>query len=148
MLHCHWHYHAQYSVVVHCARFDGLTGGNISVAQAAIADISTPESKSAQFWIYRRSIRVRVNFRALSGRQTFRPKRSIVVYTSHAVLVCRWLNLNQCLLFNNFFPETLRRIRGRIHIRWLQSFRNVIFGLHNQNFAVPFISTFLFPSRL
>ena len=45
------------AIVLFCARFlDGVTGGNISVAQAVIADVTTPETRAKGFGIFGASL--------------------------------------------------------------------------------------------
>jgi len=74
-----------YGIIIHnlpllfiARALDGITGGNISIAQATIADITAPKDR-AKFWTYWRGIWSRFYCWTLHRRQTFGSSNSTLV---------------------------------------------------------------------
>lgn len=67
--------------------FDGVTGGNIPVAQAVIADITPPEQRAKNFGLWC-SIWLRLYYWSLYRGKAFRSLYCQLVHRRYTVLVC------------------------------------------------------------
>lgn len=124
--------------------FDGITGGNISVAQAAIADISTPETRARNFGFIGAAFGLGLIIGPYIGGKLSDP--NLVSWFNPATpfwFAAGLSFINVCsVLF--LFPETLTGIRKKVIIDWLQSIKNIIAGFKMKALRVPFVSSFLF----
>jgi len=132
---------------------DGLTGGNISVAQSAIADISTPQNKSKNFGLIGAAFGLgfvigpylggklgsieTVNWAAQIFPSWVASSSTLPLW--FATILCA---LNIILLFF-IFPET---IREKLHkpFTLLAPFKNIVNTLKLENLRVAFATIFLF----
>lgn len=124
--------------------FDGLTGGNVSVAQAAIADISTPQTRARNFGFIGAAFGLGLIIGPFLGGKLSDPNS--LSWFSPAVPFwfaagLSFLNVLSVLLF---FPETLQGVKKVVHIKWLQSFRNIAKAYTLKALRAPFVSSFLF----
>ncbi len=124
--------------------FDGLTGGNISVAQAAIADISTPETRSRNFGFIGAAFGLGLILGPYIGGKLSDP--NLVSWFSPATpfWFAAGLSLINVITLTTIFPETLKTFKQKMRIDWLQSFRNLGRAYTLKVLRIPFISTFLF----
>ena len=126
--------------------FDGITGGNISVAQAAIADISTPETRARNFGYIGAAFGLGLIIGPYIGGKLSDPE--LVSWFSPATPFwfaagMSFVNIISVLFL---FPETLTglRDRARVRIQWLKSVRNIVAAYRLKSLRVPFVSSFLF----
>lgn len=104
---------------------DGATGGNIAVAQAAVADVTKPEDRAKSFGLIGAAFGLGFIFGPLIGGKLADP--SLVSWFGptvpfwFAALLCS-VNLVSVLLF---FPETLKTDVAHRAFRWLASVTNV-----------------------
>jgi DHA1 family tetracycline resistance protein-like MFS transporter len=124
--------------------FDGLTGGNISVAQAAIADITKPENRVKAFGLVGAIFGVGFILGPYIGGTLSDP--SLVSWFSAATpfWFAALLSFFNALSVFFFFPETHLVKNPSLVIYWNKSFRHIA-----QVFALPshiwlFVTLFLF----
>lgn len=124
--------------------FDGITGGNISVAQAAIADISTPENRARNFGFIGAAFGLGLIIGPYVGGKLSDP--NIVNWFSPATpfWFAAGLSLINVISVLIFFPETLTGIRNKFNIQWLRSVKNIAAAYRLKALRIPFISSFLF----
>ena len=126
--------------------FDGFTGGNISVAQAAIADISTPDNRARNFGFIGAAFGLGLIIGPYIGGRLSDP--NFVSWFSPATPfwfagALSFINVMSVLFL---FPETLTGIRKKFNIQWFKSIKNIIAAYGMKQLRAPFISSFLFQS--
>jgi DHA1 family tetracycline resistance protein-like MFS transporter len=124
--------------------FDGLTGGNISVAQAAIADISTPDSRARNFGFIGAAFGLGLIIGPYLGGKLSDPNLVSWFNPATPFWFAAGLSLINVLSVLTFFPETLTTIRKKVNIEWLRSIKNIISAYGMKALRVPFVSSFLF----
>lgn len=124
--------------------FDGITGGNISVAQAAIADISTPINRARNFGFIGAAFGLGLIIGPYIGGKLSDP--NIVSWFSPATpfWFAASLSLINVISVLIFFPETLTEVRNKFNIQWLRSVKNIVAAYRLKALRIPFISSFLF----
>lgn len=124
--------------------FDGITGGNISVAQASIADISTPENRSRNFGFIGAAFGLGLIIGPYIGGKLSDP--NLVSWFSPATpfWFAAGLSFINVLSVIILFPETLKNIQRHFHIQWLKSFRNIVSAYGMKALRIPFITSFLY----
>lgn len=124
--------------------FDGITGGNISVAQAAIADITDPEHRAKNFGLLGAAFGLGFIIGPYIGGKLSDP--SIVSWFSvttpfwFASILCA-LNIISVFLF---LPETHLQKNVSLVIAWGKSFTNIIHAYTYKGLRTIFTTTFLF----
>ena len=124
--------------------FDGVTGGNISVAQAAIADISNPQNRARNFGFIGAAFGLGLIIGPYLGGKLSDP--NLVHWFSAATPFwfaagLSFVNVISVLIL---FPETLQGIKRRIDIQWLRSIKNIVAAYRLKSLRIPFISSFLY----
>ena len=124
--------------------FDGITGGNISVAQAAIADVTTKENRTKTFGLIGAAFGMGFIIGPYIGGKLSDP--SIVSWFNAATpfwfaAILSFLNIISVFLF---FPETNQHIQKTLHINWIKSIRNIIHAYMIKNLRTLFATNFLF----
>lgn len=124
--------------------FDGITGGNISVAQAAIADVSTPLTRARNFGFIGAAFGLGLIIGPYIGGKLSDP--NLVSWFNPATPFwfaagLSFINVMSVLIL---FPETLTGIRQTVSIQWTKSVRNIIAAVRMKALRIPFVSTFLF----
>ncbi len=124
--------------------FDGITGGNISVAQAAIADISTPATRARNFGFIGAAFGLGLIIGPYLGGKLSDP--NLVHWFSPATpfWFAAGLSFVNVMSVLFLFPETLNGLRKKVTIDWLQSFHNIMAAFRLKALRVPFLSSFLF----
>jgi MFS transporter, DHA1 family, tetracycline resistance protein len=124
--------------------FDGITGGNVSVAQAAIADISNPDNRARNFGYIGAAFGLGLIIGPYLGGKLSDP--GLVSWFSPATpfWFAAGLSLINVISVLILFKETLIGIREGFKIQWLKSLRNVRAAYKLKRLRVPFVSTFLF----
>ncbi len=126
--------------------FDGFTGGNISVAQAAIADISTPENRARNFGFIGAAFGLGLIIGPYIGGRLSDP--NFISWFNPATPfwfagILSFINVMSVLFL---FPETLTGIRKKFKIQWFKSIKNIVAAYGMKQLRAPFISSFLFQS--
>ncbi|HEX3095720.1 MAG TPA: MFS transporter [Patescibacteria group bacterium] len=124
--------------------FDGITGGNISVAQAAIADVSTPENRSRNFGFIGAALGLGLIIGPYIGGKLSDPNLVSWFNPATPFWFAAGLSLINATSVIFFFPETLTGIKKHFSIMWFKSVHNVGAAFRMKALRVPFISTFLF----
>lgn len=124
--------------------FDGITGGNVSVAQAAIADVSTPTTRARNFGFIGAAFGLGLIIGPYLGGKLSDP--NLVSWFNPATPFwfaagLSFINIMSVLIL---FSETLKGLRARVKIQWLKSVRNIIAAYRLKALRVPFASSFLF----
>lgn len=132
-------------VLLFLSRFlDGVTGGNISVAQAAIADVTTPDKRARNFGLIGAAFGLGFIIGPYLGGKLSDP--SIVPWFSATTpfifaAILSFINVISILLF---FPETLKVKNHNLVIKWTRSVSNVYHATINKELRVLFGTVFLF----
>jgi DHA1 family tetracycline resistance protein-like MFS transporter len=131
---------------------DGLTGGNISVARAVIADVSAPEHRARNFGIIGAAFGMGFVMGPYIGARLAVPHASVfgLFNTPH------WFNaatpfwftailstLNTVLMFA-ILPETHQHINNRLKIAWNKSLHNIARAAALPGLRTVFTSELLF----
>ena len=124
--------------------FDGITGGNISVAQAAIADISTPDNRSRNFGFIGAAFGLGLIIGPYIGGKLSDP--NLVHWFSAATpfWFAAGLSFINVMSVIFLFPETLTNIRSKVSIQWFRSIKNIVSAYGMKTLRIPFISSFMY----
>lgn len=131
---------------------DGVTGGNLSVARAVVADVSTPEHRTRNFGFIGACFGFGFVFGPYIGARLASPNTSFfgLFNTPHwfGPAVPFWFTailsaLNVVLLLS-FLPETHRHINNRLKLAWNQSLSNIKKAALSPGLRVVFSANFLF----
>jgi len=121
---------------------DGFTGGNISIAQSAIADISDKTNKARNFGMIGMAFGLGFVIGPYIGGKLSDP--TIVSWFSFdtpfwLAVILTFVNI---ILVIRLFPETLKTIKEG-HIDLLAGFKNIRKAIHNENLRTIFLVIFL-----
>lgn len=124
--------------------FDGITGGNISVAQAAIADVTTPQNRTKSFGLIGASFGFGFIIGPYIGGKLSDP--SFVSWFNAATpfffaAALSAINITSVFLF---FPETNLYRQHDLKINWFKSIKNIIHAYMLKNLRRLFLVNFLF----
>lgn len=123
---------------------DGITGGNIAVAQASVADVTKPEGRAKSFGLIGAAFGLGFILGPFIGGKLADP--SLVSWFGptapfwFAALLAT-VNFASVLLF---FPETLKTDVAHRAFRWLAALTNVTKAWRTQNLRTLFAVMFLF----
>jgi DHA1 family tetracycline resistance protein-like MFS transporter len=123
--------------------FDGLTGGNIAVAQAAITDVTLPENRAKNFGMIGAAFGLGFIFGPFLGGKLSDP--TLVSWFNPATPfyfagILALLNVISILLF---LPETHKNIQV-VKIAFNRSIRNIITAFSQPKIKKLYISSFFF----
>ncbi|MCB2290558.1 MFS transporter [Clostridium sp. CS001] len=122
---------------------DGFTGGNISIAQSAIADISTPETKSRNFGLIGMAFGLGFIIGPYIGGKLADP--TIVSWFTYATPF--WLSVIltsiNILLVLLYFPETLVNATKSAKVSALTGFKNIKKAFTYKDLRTMFLVGFL-----
>lgn len=123
---------------------DGITGGNISVAQAAIADVTAPEDRAKNFGLIGAAFGLGFILGPYIGGKLSDP--TVVSWFSASTpfwfsAILSFLNVLSVLFL---FPETLKFVTQHIHVTWDRSIRNIIEAFNFKDLRALFSTVFLF----
>lgn len=124
--------------------FDGVTGGNISIAQAAIADVTTPQNRAKNFALIGAAFGLGFIIGPYIGGKLSDP--SIVPWFNATTpfifaAILSFINVISIILF---FPETLKEKNHNLKIKWTRSVTNIYHATINKELRVLFGTVFLF----
>ena len=103
---------------------DGFTGGNISVASSAMADLSTPEDKPKNFGLIDMAFGLGFIIGPfIGGVLSYSSVHPLFTYATPFIFAAGLAVLNIYWVFR-FLPETLK-IRGNARLNLLTGFRNI-----------------------
>lgn len=124
--------------------FDGITGGNISVARAALADISTPQNRAKTFGLFGAAFGIGFVLGPNLGSKL--SDSSIVSWFNPTTpfwfaAILAAINVVSLIFI---FEETLKTLGKDIHIKWSQSIRNITKAYFLVDLRSLFMTNFLF----
>jgi DHA1 family tetracycline resistance protein-like MFS transporter len=137
--------------------FDGITGGNVAVAQAAIADVTAPEHRTRNFGLMGAIFGLGFILGPYIGGKLATPGVTLLhIGVLKFLTTPHWFNaatpfwfaailaaINTCMVLINF-PETLSRIQHHIKIEWNRSVHNIIKAATLPGLRNIFPTVFLF----
>lgn len=124
--------------------FSGLTGGNISVAQAAIADITPPKDRAKTFGLIGAVFGIGFILGPYIGGKLSDPAVFSWFNAATPFLFAALLSFFNCLSVLAFYPETLKERRTDLQIKWSRSIMNIIHAYSIKKLRILFITNFLF----
>ena len=124
--------------------FDGITGGNISVAQAAIADVTTKENRTKAFGLIGAAFGMGFIIGPYIGGKLSDPNFISWFNATTPFWFAAILSLINISLVFLFFPETNMHIQHSLKINWIKSIKNIIHAYTLKNLRSLFIVNFLF----
>ncbi len=123
--------------------FDGITGGNIAVAQAAIADVTPPENRAKNFGLIGAAFGLGFILGPFLGGKLSDP----AVYSGFTAATPFWfataLSFCNVLSILLFIPETHRNMQPVV-LRWTQALRNIFKAYNLEPVRLLFTANFLF----
>lgn len=131
---------------------DGITGGNMSVAQAVIADVSPPEKRTRNFALIGAMFGLGFVLGPYLGARLSVPNASFfgLFNTPHwfSTATPFWftaiLSLINVGLVMFFLPETNQHINTKLKMVWNKSVKNIVRAATSPNLRVIFAATFFF----
>ncbi len=132
--------------------FDGITGGNISVARAVIADVSTEEHKTRNFGLMGASFGLGFVFGPYIGARLASPGVSFfglfttpTWFAAHIpFLFTAILSVINVVVLLMIMPETHKHINNKLKLAWGKSLANIKAAATHPSLRVVFASEFLF----
>lgn len=131
---------------------DGLTGGNIAVAQAAVGDVSNDSNRAKNFGLMGAAFGLGFIIGPYLGGRLSAPHRSFY----HLFTTPGWFSATtpfwfaaglcviNCAMVLARFPETIHHKDADKHIQLGTSARNVVRGFSSERLRVPLATSFLF----
>ncbi len=123
---------------------DGVTGGNISIAQASIADVTTPEKRARNFGLIGAAFGLGFIIGPYIGGKLSDP--SIVPWFNATTpfIFAGILSAINVISIIIFFPETLKEKNLNLKIKWSRAVSNIYHATLNKELRVLFGTVFLF----
>ena len=137
--------------------FDGITGGNIAVAQAVVADITPPEHRTRNFGIL--GAIFGLGFVAgpyIGGKLATAGVTLLHIGSLHLLTTPSWFNaatpfwfatilssINVLWVLTNL-PETLKNVQSHLRIEWNKSVHNIMKAATMPGLRTIFPTVFLF----
>lgn len=131
---------------------DGITGGNISVARAAIADVSTPKNRTRNFGLIGACFGLGFVFGPYIGARLASPSTSFFGLfntpswfgPSTPFWFTAILSTINVILLLAYLPETHKHINSKLKMAWNKSLDNIKQAALSPSLRVVFAANFLF----
>lgn len=123
---------------------DGITGGNIAVAQAAIADITTPKNRAKNFGLIGAAFGLGFIIGPFIGGKLSDPSIFSWFHAATPFYFAAILSLLNMIFIYYFFEETLKIKNHESKIRFNQSLKNIFKAYTYKELRLLFFTTFLF----
>jgi DHA1 family tetracycline resistance protein-like MFS transporter len=123
--------------------FDGLTGGNISVAQAMIADVSTNEYRTRNFGLIGAAFGLGFIFGPYIGGRLSDPQ-TVSWFTAATPFFFASILAFLNMVSVTFLLEETNKHLQNIKIVWYKSLHNISRAMKMENLNVLFLTNFLF----
>jgi DHA1 family tetracycline resistance protein-like MFS transporter len=123
--------------------FDGLTGGNISVAQAMIADVSTNENRTRNFGLIGAAFGLGFIFGPYIGGRLSDPQ-TVSWFTAATPFFFASILAFLNMVSVTFLLEETNKHLLNIKIVWYKSLHNISRAMKMENLNVLFLTNFLF----
>lgn len=124
--------------------FAGLTGGSISVAQASIADVSTPKNRAKNFGYMGAAFGLGFILGPYIGGKMSDPSVVSWFNPTTPFLFAAFLAFLNIISVFIFFPETNKFIKRDMVIKWSNSFLNIWHAATHKTLRELFLTNFLF----
>lgn len=124
--------------------FSGLTGGNIGIALAAIADVTKPENRAKNFGLIGAAFGLGSVFGPFIGGKLSDPTVISWFTSSTPFWFTALLSLINLVLLIFIFPETNQQKRTDLKVNWSQALHNIIHVYGLKAFRPIFSTLFLF----
>lgn len=124
--------------------FDGITGGNIAVAQAAIADITTPENRAKNFGLIGAAFGLGFIIGPYLGGRLSDPNTVSWFNAATPFWFAAGLSFLNVMSILFFFPETHPKRASHISIQWARSLKNITKAYSMKSVRLLFGTNFLF----
>ena len=124
--------------------FDGVTGGNIAVAQAAIADITKPEDRAKNFGLIGAAFGVGFTLGPYLGGVLSDPAKVSWFTAATPFWFAAGLAFLNALSVVFLLPETLRTRAKDMVFHWTRALRNIVRAFGMKTLRPIFVSSFLF----
>lgn len=124
--------------------FDGITGGNIAVAQAAIADVTTPENRAKNFGLIGAAFGIGFILGPFIGGKLSDPAVISWFDASTPFWFAAILAGLNTLSVAYFLPETLKVKGKNLSLHLARSVKNIIKIFYLKSLRPLFATTFLF----
>jgi MFS transporter, DHA1 family, tetracycline resistance protein len=126
--------------------FDGITGGNIAVAQAAIADISTPQDRAKNFGLMGAAFGIGFILGPYIGGKLSDP--ALVSWFNAATpfwfaSILAFINMLSVVFL---LPETIKEKAKELSLHFGKSIKNIFRAFSIENMKVVFSTVLLFQS--
>lgn len=123
---------------------DGAASGNISVAQAAIADVTDPKNRAKNFGLMGAAFGFGFIIGPFLGGKLSDPHilpwfSAVTPFIFAACLVA--VNILSVVIF---FPETLKQLNHAIKINWAKAVNNIFHAYSMEKLRILFLTNFLF----
>ena len=125
---------------------DGITGGNISVAQAAVADISTPQNRAKNFGLIGSAFGLGFILGPYIGGKLSDPSLVSWFNATTPFWFAALLSLANVISILLFFQETRVNVGPAASINWNKSIRNIIDAYGMKKLRALFAVNLLFQS--
>jgi MFS transporter, DHA1 family, tetracycline resistance protein len=124
--------------------FDGITGGNIAIAQAAIADVTEPKDRAKNFGLIGAAFGLGFILGPFIGGQLSNPALVSWFNAATPFFFAAMLSFTELMLILFVLPETLKEKVKELHLNLLRSINNIIEVVKHKSVR-PILSTvFLF----
>lgn len=124
--------------------FMGLTGGNIGIALAAIADVTKPENRAKNFGLVGAAFGLGSVFGPFIGGKLSDPQIVSWFTSATPFWFTAILSLINLLMLILIFPETNQQKRIDLKINWSQALNNIVHVYGLKAFRPVFSTLFLF----
>lgn len=124
--------------------FDGITGGNLAVAQAAIADVTKPENRARNFGLIGAVFGLGFIMGPYIGGKLSDPSIVSWFNATTPFLFAAMLAFLNVIFVLTLFPETLQNLQDHIQIKWTKSIQNIIRAYTYGELKTLFTTIFLF----
>lgn len=131
---------------------DGITGGNISVARAVIADVSTPQNRTRNFGLIGAAFGFGFVFGPYIGARLASPNIGFFglfhtpswFNTATPFWFTAALSIVNVILLLTILPETHKHINNKLKLTWTKSIDNIIQAATSSKLRVILSAEFLF----
>ena len=122
---------------------DGVTGGNIVVAQAAIADISTPENRAKNFGLIGAAFGLGFILGPFIGGKLADP--TVVSWFNPTIpfWFAAMLSFANVAMLSMFLRETNHHVDRHAHVDWGKSIKNIFHAWSIRDLRALFLTNFL-----
>lgn len=124
--------------------FDGITGGNIAVAQAAIADVSSPENRAKNFGLMGAAFGLGFVLGPYIGGRLSDPGFISWFNAATPFWFAAGLSFLNVLSVIFLLPETLKEKSKELALHWAKSIKNIMKAFSIEGMGTIFSTVFLF----